>query len=80
MTQKEETSIRFYTTQHPLYCGIDLHARTMYVCILDQNGELLVALARSARDGLGELHACLDRATERACTLHASEPLELGVG
>src|SRR6266446_1179777 len=22
--------MRFYTTQHPFYCGIDLHARTMY--------------------------------------------------
>jgi transposase len=31
--------MRFYTTQHPFYCGIDLHARTMYVCILDQAGE-----------------------------------------
>ena len=30
--------MRFYTTQHPFYCGIDRHARTMYVCILDQNG------------------------------------------
>jgi transposase len=39
---KEETSMRFYTTQHPFYCGIDLHARTMYVCILDQSGEVLV--------------------------------------
>jgi len=34
--------MRFYTTQHPFYCGIDLHARTMYVCILDQNSEILV--------------------------------------
>ena len=34
--------MRFYTTQHPFYCGIDLHARTMYVCILDQVGETLV--------------------------------------
>jgi hypothetical protein len=25
--------MRFYTTQHPFYCGIDLHARAMYVCI-----------------------------------------------
>ena len=25
--------MRFYTPQHPLYCGIDLHARTMYLCI-----------------------------------------------
>lgn len=27
-----------YTNQHPYYCGIDLHARTMYVCILDADG------------------------------------------
>jgi transposase len=34
--------MRFYTTQHQFYCGIDLHARTMYVCILNQAGEILV--------------------------------------
>jgi transposase len=33
--------MRFYTTQHPFYCGIDLHARMMYVCLLDQSGEIL---------------------------------------
>jgi len=32
--------MRFYTTQHPFYCGIDLHARTMDMCILDQAGEI----------------------------------------
>jgi transposase len=42
VTKKEETSMRFYTKQHPFYCGIDLHARTMYVCILDQAGETLL--------------------------------------
>ncbi len=26
--------MRFYTQQHAHYCGIDLHARTMYLCIL----------------------------------------------
>src|SRR5215470_9033684 len=34
--------MRFYTQQHPHYCGIDLHARTMYVCILNQAGAILV--------------------------------------
>jgi transposase len=34
--------MRFYTQQHPFYCGIDLHARTMYVCILKQDGEMMV--------------------------------------
>src|SRR6201993_4934677 len=34
--------MRFYTKQHQTYCGIDLHARTMYICILNQAGEILV--------------------------------------
>jgi transposase len=34
--------MRFYTKQHPFYCGIDLHARTMYLCILNQAGETLL--------------------------------------
>jgi transposase len=34
--------MRFYTKQLGFYCGIDLHARTMYVCILNQAGEVLV--------------------------------------
>ena len=27
-----------YTQQHKHYCGIELHARAMYVCIRDQQG------------------------------------------
>jgi len=34
--------MRFYTKQHQAYCGIDLHARSMYVCILDQAGEIVL--------------------------------------
>jgi hypothetical protein len=34
--------MRFYTRQHQHYCGIDLHACTMYVCILDAAGSVLV--------------------------------------
>ncbi len=34
--------MRFYTQQHQYYCGIDLHARSMYVCLLDQSGEILL--------------------------------------
>jgi len=30
-----------YTGTHPYYCGIDLHARFMYLCILDCNGEIV---------------------------------------
>jgi len=32
--------MRFYTKQHKFYCGVDLHAKTMYLCILDQEGEI----------------------------------------
>ena len=34
--------MNFYTQQHKHYCGIDLHAKAMYVCILDQSGTKLV--------------------------------------
>jgi transposase len=33
--------MRFYTQQHKHYCGIDLHARSMYVCLVDQAGTKL---------------------------------------
>jgi transposase len=32
--------MRFYTQAHQFYCGIDLHARSMYLCILDPQGEI----------------------------------------
>ncbi len=31
--------MRFYTKQHKYYCGIDLHTKKMYVCILDAEGQ-----------------------------------------
>jgi len=34
--------MRFYNGQHHHWCGIDLHARTMYICILDAEGQILV--------------------------------------
>jgi len=34
--------MRFYTHTHKHYCGIDLHARSMYLCILDTQGEVLL--------------------------------------
>jgi hypothetical protein len=35
--------MRFYTRQHRFYCGVDLHARSMYVCVLDGEGNVLVS-------------------------------------
>jgi transposase len=34
--------MRFYNRQHRHYCGIDLHVKSMYVCILDATGQVLV--------------------------------------
>ncbi len=33
--------MRFYTQQHRYTCGIDLHARSMHVCVLDQAGQVV---------------------------------------
>ena len=33
--------MRFYNQPHRFYCGVDLHARTMYLCILDQAGQVV---------------------------------------
>ena len=30
--------MNFYKQQHKYYCGIDLHAKTMYVCVIDSEG------------------------------------------
>jgi transposase len=34
--------MRFYTHQHQFYCGIDLHARLLAVCIVDQAGTVVL--------------------------------------
>jgi hypothetical protein len=39
---KAEPWMNFYTRQHKHYCGLDLQAKALYVCILDQAGTILV--------------------------------------
>ena len=34
--------MKFYTKTHQHYCGIDLHTKNLYVCIIDHDGEILV--------------------------------------
>ncbi|MCP4933926.1 MAG: IS110 family transposase [bacterium] len=34
--------MRFYTGQHKHYCGVDLHTKTMYLCILGTQGQVLL--------------------------------------
>ena len=39
----------FYTQQHAFYCGVDLHAKTMHVCIVNQAGETAASDSVAAR-------------------------------
>ncbi len=34
--------MQFYTKSHQHYCGIDLHTKMMYVCIVDANSNILI--------------------------------------
>jgi transposase len=34
--------MNYYTKEHLFYCGVDLHARSMYICVLDQSGQILL--------------------------------------
>jgi transposase len=38
----KEVYMNFYTQQHKFYCGIDLHAKSMYLCIINQEGEIML--------------------------------------
>jgi transposase len=60
----KETMMRFYNQAHAFYCGVDLHARTMYLCILDQAGTIV-------------LHQ--DLPAERASFLEAIAPYREGL-
>jgi transposase len=63
--------MRFYNQQHRFYCGVDLHARTLSLCILDSAGSIVVhqTLAASPdaflravapfRDGLAVACECM---------------------
>jgi transposase len=41
--------MRFYLGEHRHYCGIDLHARTMYLCIVNSHGKVLLHRNMPAR-------------------------------
>ena len=36
MTYPKRTMMRFFEGQHGFYCGVDLHTRKMYLCLLDR--------------------------------------------
>jgi transposase len=39
---KRGAQMRFYTTAHQHYCGIDLQAKQMYVCIINHDGQVVL--------------------------------------
>ncbi len=41
--------MRFYTRTHLYYCGVDLHSRSMYLCILTAEGDIVAHRNMSAR-------------------------------
>jgi hypothetical protein len=41
-THSQGTIMRFYNKLYAFYCGVDLHARTMYLCIFDQAGTIVL--------------------------------------
>src|SRR5262249_36956993 len=66
-----ETMMRFYNQQHRFYCGVDLHARTLSLHILDAAGKTVLAKTIAAtpdaflaavapfRDGLAVAAECM---------------------
>src|SRR6266498_4013325 len=40
LTQPKESMMRFYNQPHPFYAGIDLHARSLHLCVLDAQGQV----------------------------------------
>ncbi len=68
--------MRFYTKTHKHYCGIDLHARTMYICILDAESNTL--LHRNIPCGLK--HECLDGLRAMNITARTLIPGPDGIG
>jgi hypothetical protein len=41
-TWSTEYPMRFSCQPHRFYCGVDLHARTMYLCVLDHQGQVVL--------------------------------------
>jgi len=57
--------MRSYTNQHRHYCGIDLHTKTMYVCILDREGQVLVHKSPPSNSEEHKEHKRFKRAFDR---------------
>ena len=64
--------MRFHQPQTQFYCGVDLHARNMYLCVVDREGTIRTVAGsgkKGYRDGPaleaqfdGPKHICVDNA------------------
>jgi len=87
-------AMRFYAGQHRFYCGVDLHTRTLSLCVVDATGTIaleatlppepdrLLAAPSPYRDGLVGGGECLFAWSWLAdlCAANAWPPLSLGIG
>jgi len=72
--------MRFYNRQHRHYCGIDLHVKTMYVCIVDAAGQVLVHRnVKSSPEAFLETVAPLRNAGYQRRNVASSDPFNTWV-
>ena len=63
--------MRFYTKQHKYYCGIDLHTKKMFVCILDADRPNTAPPKHQNGSGsLSQHHNSLPRGHRGRCGMH----------
>ncbi|MBU8869793.1 MAG: hypothetical protein KOO60_02850 [Gemmatimonadales bacterium] len=48
--------MRFFTDPHQNYCGIDLHARSMYLCVQNREGKIVFHRNMQARPVISKSH------------------------
>ena len=71
--------MRFYTTNHKHSCGIDLHAKTMYVCILNREGKVLLHRnLKTDPELFSAYHRAIPRRPRRGCRVHVHMVLARG--
>jgi hypothetical protein len=50
--------MRYAKIDKQYYCGIDLHSRSMYICVMDKQGNIL--LHRNMDNNFNEFQNCLE--------------------
>ena len=66
--------MRFYNRQHRHYCGIDLHVKTMYICILDSAGQARPSQRTVDSSGVAREGGGVPRRPRRRGRVHVRRP------